>query len=102
MRFFNAIAFVGAIAAGGLGLTQGSASATPLAAAIAVAKSEPTLVSRAYYYGRPHYGYRPVAPVYRGYYRRGPRVVCRTYVRVVRTPYGRLVRRPVQVCTRRY
>jgi hypothetical protein len=102
MRFFKAIAFVGTVAAGGLGLMQVSASATPLSAAIVAGNGEPSLVSKVYYYGRPHYGYRPVAPVYRGYYRRGPRVVCRTYIRVVRTPYGRLVRRPVQVCTRRY
>jgi hypothetical protein len=109
MRFHTIIAFAGAIAAGALGLAQGSASASPLAsAALAAAKSEPTLVTKAYHYGRPHYGYRPGAPVYRGYrpayrgyYRPGPRVVCRTHIRVVRTRYG-LVRRPVQVCTRRY
>jgi hypothetical protein len=110
MRFFKAIVFAGALAVGALGLAQGRASASPLAsAAMAAAKSEPTLVTKAYHYGRPHYGYRSVRPMYRGYrpayrgsYRPGPRVVCRTHVRVVRTPYGRVVRRPVQVCTRRY
>ena len=100
MRFFKAIVFAGALAAGALGLAQGSASASPLAsAAMAAGKCEPTLVTKAYHYGRPHYGYRPA---YRGYYRPGPRVVCRTHIRVVRTAYGRLVRRPVQVCARRY
>jgi len=72
---------------------------------------------------RPRYvvrhGYRPYRPIYRPYrevvvrrvyrpyrpvynvYRPYPRVVCRTRVRWVPTRWGH-VRRPVQICTRRW
>jgi len=112
MNIFRAIAVVGAIATGALGLSQTDALATPLAsAAMPAAKFESGLVSTAYHWGRPHYvqhrgygygyGYGYGRPHYRRYGRPYP-VVCRTEFRVVRTPYGRIVRRPVQVCTRRY
>ena len=106
MRFFKVLAFAGAIVAGALGLAQGGASASPLpSAGAAIVGSEPTLLNRAYHYGRPHvverHVYRPGRPTYHGF-RPGPRVVCRTQIRVVRTPYGRILRRPVEVCTRRY
>jgi hypothetical protein len=57
------------------------------------------------YYGYRRGYYRPAYYPYRGYrpvYRAGPRTVCRTRVRVVRTVYGNFVRRPVRVCTRRW
>jgi hypothetical protein len=59
----------------------------------------------AYYPRRRVYDpYRPVyvapRPIYRGY-RPAPRVVCRTRFRTVPTAYG-LVRRPVEVCRRRW
>ena len=59
---------------------------------MAAAKSEPTLVTKAYHYGRPHYGYAAPAtatgPLMRLLPPWPPRVVCRTHIRVVRTRYG--------------
>jgi hypothetical protein len=110
MGIVRAIAVVGAIATGALGLSQSGALASPLAsAAMPAAKFESGLVGTAQYWGRPRYvqhrpygyGYGYGRPHYRRYGRPYP-VVCRTEFRVVRTPYGRIVRRPVQVCTRRY
>jgi hypothetical protein len=108
MGIFRAIGVVGAIAAGAVGISQSGALASPLAsAAMPAARFESGLVSRAYHWGRPHYveprayGYGYGHPHYRRYGRPYP-VVCRTEFRIVHTPYGRIVRRPVQVCTRRY
>jgi hypothetical protein len=105
MHLFKAIAIAGAIVAGSLASAQGSASASPLVAgAMASAQTGSGPVKTAYhrggYYGGPRV-YRPVRPVYRAY-RPYPRVVCRTHLRTVRTAYGRLVTRPVQVCRRRF
>ena len=95
MELFKTIAVAGAIVAGALGLSQSSASAAPFSAgAMSVAAVQGGLVSHVYHRGRPHY-------VERGYHR-GPRIVCRTQIRTVRTAYGRLIRRPVEICTRRF
>lgn len=104
MNFLKVIAIAGGLAAAALGLSQGAA-ATPLASAGRnAAPAEAGLVTKAYHWGRPHFVerrvYRPGRPIYRGYAPR-PRLVCRTRLRVVRTPYG-LVRRPTEVCTRRF
>jgi hypothetical protein len=106
MQLFKTIAVAGAILAGALGLSQGSASAAPFSAgAMPVVAVHGGLVSQVYHRGRPHYVerqfYRPPRPIYRGYHR-GPRIVCRTQIRIVRTAYGRLIRRPVEICTRRF
>jgi hypothetical protein len=116
--------------AGALGLSNGGAVASPVAStAMPAAGADNSLVSKAInrgraeysqyryrrvYHRRPYYRgvrvyrpyravavrryYRPAYRVYRPY----PRVVCRTRVRIVRTAYGAFVRRPVQVCRRRW
>ena len=123
MRFLKAFAVVGTLVSGALGVS-GAASASPLVStAMPAAQSDSGVVARAQMYVEPRvYGprrvvrtypayrpaYRPYRRVVRAYpiYRpvRGgwaPRIVCRTQVRFVRTPYG-FVRRPVRVCVRRY
>jgi hypothetical protein len=106
MRFIRIIA-LGAIVAGSLGIAQTSASATPLAAAAQPAIGfDSSLVNKAQYWRRDdwrwhrrHFNRRPAW----GYYRHArPRVVCRVHSRWVRTRYGHLVRRPVEVCRRRW
>ena len=105
MRFVKIIA-LGAIVAGSFGLAQTSASASPLAAGAQPAFGiESGLVSKAQYrdrddwrWHRRHFDHRPAY----GYYHARPRVVCRVRSRWVRTPYGHMVRRPVEVCTRRW
>lgn len=106
MRFVKFIAF-GAIVAGSLGMAQTSASASPLAAGAQPSFGvDSNLVSKAQYryrddwrWHRRHFDHRPAY----GYYGRGrPRVVCRVHSRWVRTRYGDLVRRPVEVCRRRW
>lgn len=106
MHVFKAIAVAGALAAGALGLSQSSASAAPYrAGAMPAVNADRGLIAHVYHRGRPHVAerriYRPVRPQFRRY-GRGPRVVCRTQIRIVRTGYGRVVRRPVEICTRRY
>jgi hypothetical protein len=113
MPSWKTLALAGAILAGGIGLA-GGASASPLASGAMPAVQADSLVAKAWHYGRPHYGYGPRyrpyrgyraypyrAYPYRGYYAR-PRVVCRTVLRTVRRPSGRLVTQPVQRCVRRY
>jgi hypothetical protein len=120
MRFLKLAALAGAIMAGGLGLSNGGVSASPLtSAAMPVARAEGSLVGKAAdrgraeyaqyryrrgYYRGPYYRgvrvYRPYRRAY-GVYRPYPRLVCRTRIRLVRTAYGALVRRPVRVCVRR-
>ena len=109
MSIFRAIAVVGAIATGALGFSQTDALATPLASArhargeIANPASSARPIigdgrimcnTAGYGYG---YGYRPALSQIRR-----PAGCVPDGFRVVRTPYGRIVRRPVQVCTRRY
>jgi hypothetical protein len=103
MHLIKTAAMVSAIMFGAL-LAHGSATASSLATGtMAAAKSDDGLIRKAWHYGRPHYrssryyGRRN----YRGRSYR-PRIVCRIQYRTVRTAYGRLVRRPVEVCRRRY
>jgi hypothetical protein len=113
MRLFRIAALIGAMAGGTLGLA-GTAAASPLAAgAMPATQAENPFVAQVWHRGRPHYGpprryygpraYRPYRPVYgsRYGYRPRPRIVCRTQIRYVRTAYGRVIRRPVEICTRR-
>ena len=104
MRFVKIIALA-AIVAGSLGMAETSASASPLVAgAQAAPSSETGLVTLAQYRGRDdwrwhrrHFEHRPAY----GYYGHArPRVVCRVQSRWVRTRYGDMVRRPVEVCHR--
>jgi hypothetical protein len=114
MSFMKAIAVIGTLVAGSLAL-PGAAAASPLVAGAApAAKADPGLVAKAQYgwrrpVVRPYPVYRPVRvvrpyPVYRParVVRPYPRTVCRTRIRLVRTPYGTLVRRPVRRCVARY
>ena len=106
MHVLKAIAAAGAIAAAALGLSQGSASATPYrAGAMPAAEADGGSITPVYHRGRPHFVerrfYRPARPEFRRF-RRGPRVVCRVQIRTVRTGYGRVIRRPVEICTRRF
>jgi hypothetical protein len=122
----KAIAVIGTLVAGSLAL-PGAAAASPLVAgAASAAKADPGLVAKAQYgwrrpVVRPYRVYRPVRvvrpypvyrpvrvvrpyPVYRPVrvVRPYPRTVCRTRIRLVRTAYGDLVRRPVRRCVARY
>jgi hypothetical protein len=106
MRIFKIIA-LSALVAGTFGMAQTSASASPLTAGAQPALGlESGLVSKAQYrdrddwrWHRRHFN-RPPAWGYHRYAR--PRVVCRVQSRWVRTPYGHMVRRPVEVCRRRW
>jgi hypothetical protein len=106
MRFVKIIA-LGAIVAGSIGMAQTSALASPLAAGAQPAFGfERNLVSEVQYrhrddwrWHRRHFDRRPAW----GYYRHArPRVVCRVESRWVRTRHGRMIRRPVEVCSRRW
>ena len=106
MRIFKIIA-LGAIVAGSLGMAPISASASPLAAGAQPATGiESGLVSKAQYRGRDDWRWHRRHFDHRrgyGYYRHArPRVVCRVQSRWVRTRYGHMVRRPVEVCRRRW
>jgi hypothetical protein len=123
MRFLKAMAVVGTLVSGALGLSA-AASASPLlstampaaeAGSGVVAKAQMYIERRVYRPRRVMRTYPAYRPIYRPYrrvvqtypiyrpVRRGwaPRIVCRTRIRLVRTPYG-FVRRPVRVCVRRY
>lgn len=116
MRLLKILALVVTLAGGWLTVGAAPATAGPLAAgAMATSQSQSPLVEKAQYrrhyrpYRRPYYGRPSYARPYYGrpYYvaprrvYRGPRVVCRTQWRTVRTRYG-WERRPVRVCTRRW
>ena len=123
MRFLKAVAVVATLVSGALGWSA-SASASPLVStAMPAAQAGTGVVTKAQMYierrdyrprrvMRAYPAYRPVYRPYRRVVRpypiyrpiRGgwaPRIVCRTRIRLVRTPYG-FVRRPVRVCVRRY
>ena len=111
MRLLRIAALIGAVASGIAGVA-GTASASPLAAGpVSAIQAENPLLTQVWHRGQPHYGprrhygpraYRPYRPAYGRYgYRPRPRVVCRVRHRTVRTAYG-LIRRPVEVCTRRW
>jgi hypothetical protein len=99
MRFLKAAFTAGVLAIGVLGATAASAASTP-SAAMQVTEQMPSAVQKTWHNGRPHYvpaqrpGYRPRRPA--------PRVVCHTQWRTVRTARGTFIRRPVQVCNRRW
>jgi hypothetical protein len=96
MRALKALAAAGLFAVGLAGISGSEALASPLATP-AIHLDRATPVAEAQYYGPPpRRRYAPPAPRYR------QRTVCRTVVRTVRTPRGNLVRRPVEVCRRRY
>jgi hypothetical protein len=123
MRFLKAVAVVGTLVGGALGLSA-AASASPLAStAMPAAQAGNGVVTKAQMYierrvyrprrvVRTYPAYRPVYRPYRRMVRpypiyrpvRGgwaPRIACRTRIRLVRTRYG-FVQRPVRVCIRRY
>jgi hypothetical protein len=107
MRFVKIIA-LGAIVAGSFAIAETSASASPLAAGAQPAFGIQTgLVSTVQYrdrddwrWHRRHFDHRP--PAWGRYRHVGPRVVCRVQSRWVRNRYGEMVRRPVEVCDRRW
>jgi hypothetical protein len=113
MHFVRIAVLIGAIA-GGAATVASTASASPLAAgAMPAVQDQNPVVTKVWHRGRPHYGprryygpraYRPYRPAYgwRYGYRPRPRIVCRIRYRTVRTAYGRLVRRPVEICRRRW
>jgi hypothetical protein len=115
MRLLKVFALVATLVGGALAFGTTPSSAAPLmAGAMATSQADTSLISdvqyrrhyRPYrrnyarpYYARPYYG----RPYYAGPRRavRGPRVVCRTQWRTVRTSYG-WQRRPVRICNRRW
>lgn len=101
MHCIKIVALAGALVLAAF-LSHGSVEASPLAAGpMAGVNSNNGLIDKAWHYGRPHYRPRRYygRPYNRGY---RPRVVCRIEYRTVRTRYGRVVRRPVEVCRRRF
>jgi hypothetical protein len=119
MRLLRIAALMGAIVGGALSASGGAAASPFAAGAIPAAQAETPFVTKVWHQGRPHYGpprrygprryygqrsYRPYRPAYGpGYgYRPRPRIVCRVRYQTVRTAYGRLIRRPVEVCRRRW